>query len=117
MTVFTPLTAHNSHLVICIHIHVHRFVPIDSAARALRGERAGDSLTARDRREPILGWRMVAPAVQPQDADFMQNRPKCPPAPLRRRRPFSTPESVRDDPGRSGYLRRTLYAMREPPDR
>ena len=37
--------------------------------------------------------------------------------PLRRQRPFSTPESVRDGPGRLGYLRGEFSAMREPPGR
>ena len=37
--------------------------------------------------------------------------------PLRRRRPFATPESARDAPGRPVYLRRTLRTMREPPGR
>ena len=35
-------------------------------------------------------------------------------AAARRRGPLSTAEAVRDDPGRSGYLRRTLYAVVEP---
>ena len=110
-------TSHRSHLAPCIHTCVHSIVPIDKPARASPRTCHGDSLIAQDGRGPTPGSRTVAGAVRAQDGDSMQNRSNPPLELLRRQRPFSAPESARDESSLPGYLRGEFSAMREPPGR